>query len=71
MNYCKKHHGIDNLPKRVNLDHIMQKLPGNQSGAGRHKCTYCAFEAGQKAARRELKNQSFIRQILSKIWPNH
>ena len=46
---CTKHAGKDNLSNRVSLDELMIKLPANQSGKGRHKCSYCAFEAGFRA----------------------
>lgn len=48
MNTCKIHGGRDNL-SREEIDHIMCRLPPNQSGAGRHKCPYCAYEQGFSA----------------------
>ena len=32
------------------MDHVMQTLPNNQAGIGRHKCPYCAYERGYKQA---------------------
>lgn len=43
MNTCKTHGSRDNFA-REEIDHIMRRLPPNQSGAGRHKCPYCAYE---------------------------
>ncbi len=45
-NDCRKHAGKRNEFQREQLDHQMRKLPENQSGAGRHKCPYCAYEQG-------------------------
>ncbi len=43
---CTIHAGKHNTHRRENLDNVMQRLPNNQSGKGRHKCPYCAYEAG-------------------------
>ena len=43
---CVKHAGKINAENRAQLDQTMRKLPENQSGKGRHKCAYCAYEAG-------------------------
>ena len=43
---CTIHAGKHNAHRRENLDNVMQRLPNNQSGKGRHKCPYCAYEAG-------------------------
>ncbi len=32
----------------------MRKLHENQSGVGRHKCPYCAFEDGYREAMRDI-----------------
>ena len=45
-NDCSKHAGKRNKYRRDDLDKIMKTLPENQSGGGRHKCTYCAYERG-------------------------
>ena len=42
---CQKHGGKHN-PARDGLEVVMQALPENQGGAGRHKCPYCAYERG-------------------------
>jgi len=47
-NDCAKHAGKSNETRRLYLDEIMWGLPENQSGAGRHKCTYCSYEQGYK-----------------------
>ena len=69
MNDCKKHHGLDNQPNRVELDHIMKKLPGNQSGVGRHKCPYCAYEKGLKAGKENNTQRTFFGKICRLICP--
>lgn len=51
---CREHAGISNSANRESLDSIMIRLPANQSGAGRHKCAYCAYEAGRADAFAEL-----------------
>lgn len=43
---CAIHAGKQNALRRESLDNVMQRLPNNQSGKGRHKCPYCAYEAG-------------------------
>lgn len=45
---CKKHRG-QTAATSPHLDQLMKALPENQSGSGRHKCTYCAYEAGFEA----------------------
>ena len=45
-NDCARHAGQHNEDYRINLDSIMRSLPENQSGGGRHKCSYCAYERG-------------------------
>lgn len=44
---CKKHRGSN--AEISYLNQLMNGLPENQSGAGRHKCAYCAYEAGVAA----------------------
>ncbi len=51
---CSKHAGTTKLANRIHLDVIMTALPSNQSGKGRHKCAYCAYEAGYSDALAEL-----------------
>ena len=53
---CEKHRGQD-AETSPHLDHIMDKLPENQSGAGRHKCVYCAYEAGLEAGRQRERHR--------------
>lgn len=45
-NDCEKHAGKHNEVRRTPLDKMMSSLPENQSGGGRHKCPYCAYERG-------------------------
>lgn len=45
-NDCPDHAGTRNRLRRNILDEIMKYLPENQSGVGRHKCAYCAYEQG-------------------------
>ena len=46
MNDCPKHSGQNNEVNRLGLDTVLRGLPDNQSGAGRHKCPYCAYQIG-------------------------
>ena len=72
---CKKHAGQDNEPNRAPLDRMMEKLPRNQSGAGRHKCPYCAYkkgiEDGLRLAREEIERSreqpAFVKPI-AMLW---
>ena len=43
---CLAHAGQGNRGNRAPLDDRMTRLPDNQSGAGRHKCPYCAYAHG-------------------------
>lgn len=45
---CEQHRGTE-TETSPHLDQILEELPENQSGAGRHKCAYCAYEAGLRA----------------------
>ena len=42
---CERHRGPMSHTDPA-LDRIMDSLPENQSGKGRHKCPYCAYERG-------------------------
>ena len=55
---CSKHSGKVNAGNRAEVDHVMRRLPNNQSGEGRHKCPYCAYEAGFEAGM-EMMMRSF------------
>ena len=57
MENCTKH-GDKNAQARKPFDEVMDKLPHNQGGAGRHKCPYCAYEKGFKAGRKAEKKRS-------------
>ena len=46
---CAIHAGLINKDRRMVLDAVCRELPRNQSGDGRHKCVYCAYEEGYKA----------------------
>ena len=45
---CPEHSGRLQILNRRELDDLMETLPNNQSGKGRHKCPYCAYHAGYK-----------------------
>lgn len=45
-NECVHHAGRHNAFRRGKLDGLMQTLSENQSGEGRRKCPYCAYERG-------------------------
>lgn len=52
---CSQHAGQHNSVNRVPLDDRMARLPDNQSGAGRHKCPYCAYNEGAQQARADIR----------------
>ena len=58
MGDCPTHSGQENDHYRSGLEHVMRTLRNNQSGEGRHKCPYCAynkgFSAGYEKALRDL-----------------
>ncbi|MDE2764932.1 MAG: MutH/Sau3AI family endonuclease, partial [Chloroflexota bacterium] len=47
---CPIHAGQTNTASREPLDARIGLLPANQSGVGRHKCPYCAYERGYQQA---------------------
>ncbi len=47
---CPDHAGQPNSSNREHLDAAMASLRANQSGVGRHKCPYCAYELGYQQA---------------------
>ena len=51
---CERHAGQAAEQLRSPQDHIMRDLAANQSGAGRHKCPYCAYERGVKAGKESV-----------------
>lgn len=54
---CPTHSGQSNAANRANYDAIMRGLYDNQSGDGRHKCPYCAYEEGRRDAFRRVANK--------------
>lgn len=52
---CEKHRG--STGQTSGLEAIMTDLPENQSGAGRHKCPYCAYERGVLEGRESERNR--------------
>ncbi len=57
---CVHHAGNHNLSNRKSLDSVMARLPNNQSGKGRHKCPYCAYEAGYQDGLRTLSPENSV-----------
>ena len=51
---CPRHHGSNKHHCREPYDPVMRGLQENQSGDGRHKCPYCAYERGHLDARKQL-----------------
>ncbi len=51
---CSEHAGQGNRANRTSIDDCMARLPDNQSGAGRHKCPYCAYAHGYWQTRDSL-----------------
>ncbi len=47
---CKAHRG-----GARHREGLMETLPRNQGGEGRHKCPYCAYDRGYEAGRRRAK----------------
>ena len=45
-NDCDQHAERENGHNRRSYEEVMLQLPKNQSGAGRAKCQYCAYERG-------------------------
>lgn len=43
---CAMHAGQGNVANRADLDPVMRSLPKNQAESGRHRCPYCAYQAG-------------------------
>ncbi len=64
--YCETHrYGRGSRvggPSRISMDRLMHSLPKGQSGAGTHKCAYCAYEHGIEDGRRQ--EQQRIAKIL-------
>lgn len=54
---CPKHAGQRNSAGRSELDYLMRELPENQSGTGRHKCPYCAYQKGYQQALTDVRAQ--------------
>ena len=54
-NDCPQHSGQPNEDKRMPYDAVMGKLDNNQSGEGRHKCPYCAYERGYEQGKDDLR----------------
>ena len=53
---CGLHAGKSQSGERLDLDKLMLRLPANQSGKGRHKCPYCAYQAGFQAGMAAIAN---------------
>lgn len=68
---CPRHSGILGrvaaAAARAPLDREMRDLDNSQSGEGRHKCAYCAYEAGLRAGREEARNE--ILQFIQGLRP--
>lgn len=59
MRDCSTHAGKNNEGSRGHLDRLipMRGLPENQSGDGRHKCPYCAYQAGYRQALADVRDR--------------
>lgn len=55
---CNKNHD--------NVQHIMENLPTDQGGVGRHKCAACAYNAGYAAGYR-LDGSLSIDNVLANL----
>lgn len=58
MTDCVIHSGREGEDARSTLDGIMDSLPNSQAGEGRHKCAYCAYEAGLRQGRIEANQET-------------
>lgn len=58
---CGKH-DADWRERNRRIEDLMDKLPGGQGGAGRDKCSYCAFEHGIERGR-QLERDRLIRLL--------
>lgn len=59
MPNCTRHQGGQN---RAALDPVLQDLPESQAGEGRHKCAYCAYEAGYAKGYRDAQQRTPTQQ---------
>ena len=54
--------GITSCPigieKRNRIDSVVRNLHEDQSGGGRHKCSYCAYEKGFEEGYEKAKKQA-------------
>ena len=55
---CFKHAGKSNDLNRTVIDGIVSGLPDNQSGKGRHKRPYCAYELGKQHGHTEALEEA-------------
>ena len=49
-NDCRRHRR-SNAITDPEVSRLLEMLPENQSGAGRHRCAYCAYEQGVEHGR--------------------
>ena len=55
-NTCPTHGGGD-VKSNPELEELMESLPENQGRSGRHKCPYCAYNAGFRKGVEELSRK--------------
>lgn len=58
---CAKH-GRGKSDARKPIEALIERLPPNQGGSGRHACAYCAYELGYLQAERDITER--IRRLL-------
>lgn len=58
---CVKH-GRGKSEARWPMEALIQGLPPNQGGSGRHACAYCAYELGYRQAERDFVDR--LRRLL-------
>ena len=58
---CVKH-GRGKSDARRPMEALIEKLPPNQGGSGRHACAYCAYEHGYRQAERDITAR--VRELL-------
>ena len=59
---CAKH-GRGKADARRPMEALIEKLPPNQGGSGRHACAYCAYEHGYRQAERDIMAR--VRELLA------
>lgn len=60
---CTKH-GRGRSEARSPIEAVIDGLPPNQGGSGRHACAYCAYEYGYRQAEKDIVER--LRRVLDR-----